>query len=105
MAKTGPSGPFGPFATGGPRACVRPAHRVVDRSTGERLFPQAAHLEAGMTTWSPTSPLAKVVDLAGFAYDPDQDIIYSKMNAVQRNFGYAYGYDKSALLMSADIDC
>jgi Domain of unknown function (DUF4474) len=55
--------------------------------------------------WTPTSMLAKAVDLAGFYYDPGQDIIYSKMYPLQRNFGYAYGYDAAALLMSAVIDC
>ncbi|GEA90243.1 hypothetical protein CCE01nite_41920 [Cellulomonas cellasea] len=42
---------------------------------------------------------------AGFLYDPDQDIIYSRMDAPQRSFGYAYGYDDGALAMSAVIDC
>jgi hypothetical protein len=58
-----------------------------------------------MTAWAPSTPLATVVDLAGFAYDPDQDIIYSRMDALQRQFGYAYSFDKFALLMAADIDC
>ena len=58
-----------------------------------------------MTHWKPTSALAKAVHLAGFDYDPSQDIIYSRMDALQREFGYAYGYDKNALLMSAAIDC
>ena len=58
-----------------------------------------------MTTWSPQSPLAKVVDLAGFAYDPAQDILYSKMDALQRSFGYAYAFDANALTISADLDC
>lgn len=57
-----------------------------------------------MSPWSPTTPLAHAVDLAGFAYDPAQDIIYSKMNPTQRSFGYAYGYDANALLIAADID-
>jgi hypothetical protein len=55
--------------------------------------------------WTPTSMLAKAVDIAGFDYDPSQGIIYSKMHPLQRNFGYAYGYDAAALLMSAVIDC
>ena len=58
-----------------------------------------------MASWTPRTPLATVVDLAGFAYDSDQDIIYSKMDALQRNFGYAYAFDANALLLSADIDC
>lgn len=58
-----------------------------------------------MTSWTPTSQLAKAVQLAGFLYDPDQDIIYSEMYPVQRMLGYAYGYDLAALGMSADIHC
>lgn len=58
-----------------------------------------------MAQWQPKSPLALAVHAAGFDYDPEQDIIYSRMDALQRQFGYAFGYDKSALLMSATIDC
>jgi Domain of unknown function (DUF4474) len=62
--------------------------------------------QAGASTWVPTSALAKAVDLAGFDYDPTQDIIYSKMDPLQRNFGYAYGYDVAALPgMSSILDC
>lgn len=57
------------------------------------------------STWTPTSALAYAVYAAGFLYDPDQDIIYSRMDAPQRNFGYAYGYDVAALGMSAVLDC
>ena len=55
--------------------------------------------------WTPTSLLANAVDAAGFLYDPRHDIIYSEMNPLQRNFGYAYGYDAAALAMTAIIDC
>ena len=57
------------------------------------------------TPWTPTSALAWAVYAAGFTYDPDQDIILSRMDALQRNFGYAWGYDASALGMSMVIDC
>lgn len=57
------------------------------------------------SSWTPTSALAKAVYAAGFLYDPHQDIIYSRLDALQRRFGYAFGYDASALGMSADIDC
>ena len=56
-------------------------------------------------SWTPTSALAHAVYEAGFEYDPAQDIIFSRMDPLQRNFGYAYGYDLAALGMSADIDC
>jgi UDP-2,3-diacylglucosamine pyrophosphatase LpxH len=59
----------------------------------------------GVGDWTPRSLLAHAVDAAGFLYDPRQDIIYSKMYPLQRDFGYAYGYDAAALLMAAIIDC
>ncbi|UZW12682.1 DUF4474 domain-containing protein [Clostridium pasteurianum] len=57
--------------------------------------------------WVPNSTFAKVVSFAGFLYDPNQDIIYSKMNPLQRNFGYCKFYDDSAAtpLVSTIIDC
>ena len=59
-----------------------------------------------MSNWTPTSAAAFAVYAAGFEYDPEQQIIYSRMDALQRQFGYAYGYDKVALLtMNAAIDC
>jgi len=42
---------------------------------------------------------------AGFWYDRQQDIIFSRMDALQRQFGYAYGYDDSIFLINAVIDC
>ena len=52
------------------------------------------------TSWTPTSALGLAVYAAGFTYDPEQDIILSRPDALQRKFGYAYGYDASALGMS-----
>ncbi|MGN6185601.1 MAG: DUF4474 domain-containing protein [Thermoanaerobaculia bacterium] len=58
-----------------------------------------------MSQWEPTTAFAKVVYAAGFEYDPSQDIIYSRMHALQRNFGYAYAYDDYALDAGMIIDC
>lgn len=55
--------------------------------------------------WTPTSLLANAVYAAGFLYDPAQDIIYSRRDPLQRQFGYAYGYDFAAPLMDAILDC
>src|SRR5579883_586856 len=57
-----------------------------------------------MSSWTPSSALAKAVLVAGFEYDPEQDIIFSIMNPLQRKFGYAYGYDVGALLIHSVID-
>ena len=54
---------------------------------------------------TPTSVLAKGVFAAGFSYDDKRDIIFSRMDALQRMLGYAYGYDDLAYLISAEIDC
>jgi Domain of unknown function (DUF4474) len=58
-----------------------------------------------MSQWSPSSRLANAVVTAGFSYDPQQDFIFSRMDALQRQFGYAYGYDDSIFLINAVIDC
>ena len=55
--------------------------------------------------WTPTSALGSAVYAAGFLYDPDQDIIYTRMDALQRGFGYAFGYDAAALGINAVLDC
>jgi hypothetical protein len=56
-----------------------------------------------MAQWQPTSALAEAVYLAGFDYEPSQDILYSRMHAIQRQLGY--GYDAFAFLVSAHINC
>jgi len=58
-----------------------------------------------MSQWSPNSPLGNAVFAAGFLYDIEQDIIYSRRDALQRKFGYAYGYDAEAFLINSIIDC
>lgn len=56
--------------------------------------------------WKPKTEMAKAVWMAGFSYSPEQDIIYSRMDAWQRKFGYAYSYDIAApASISAIIDC
>jgi len=55
--------------------------------------------------WTPTSTVAKAVYAAGFMYDDRQNIIFSRMDALQRRLGYAYGYDDLAPSASMIIDC
>ncbi len=43
--------------------------------------------------------------LAGYAYDPKQDIFISTMNAWQKKFGYSRIYDEAAAPLSMIIDC
>ena len=110
-----PTGIFSNYASGGssyvsssgsPPTAQTPAGAVP--SFGHPLFVDYIVSEETDTApgeWTPRSLLALAVDAAGFRYDPRQDIIYSKMNPLQRSFGYAYGYDAAALAMNAIIDC
>jgi len=49
--------------------------------------------------------LDKLIELAGYAYDPLQDIFYSVLNPWQRGFGYCRLYDEAAAFMGMIIDC
>jgi hypothetical protein len=55
--------------------------------------------------WEPASSLAKVVVAAGFRYDPGQDIIYSKIDAWQRQAGFCWAYDVASAPLHMIIDC
>ena len=56
--------------------------------------------------WEPESVLAGIVVEAGFKYDPEQDILYSRRDALQRKAGYTYLYDVVAPeTTSANIHC
>lgn len=58
------------------------------------------------SSWKPTSQLANIVVAAGFLYDPEEDIIYSKLHPFQRAGGYCPLYDNAApIVLSTIIDC
>ena len=54
--------------------------------------------------WEPQSELGLAVYTAGFAYEPEKDIICSTMNNAQRMAGYCKGYDESAVAIDSVID-
>lgn len=47
----------------------------------------------------------EVLKINGYEYDPKQDIIYSSMDAWQREFGYCRLYDEAAAPLSMIMDC
>lgn len=53
----------------------------------------------------PRTVTANAVVAAGFNYDPGQDIIYSRMDAIQKKLGYCWKYDEGAAVISMIIDC
>ena len=59
----------------------------------------------GSIRWAGRSPVDRVIEDSGFAYDARQDIFYSQKNAWQRQFGYCRLYDEAAAPMSMIIDC
>lgn len=46
----------------------------------------------------------KTIEVAGYSYDPDQDIFYSILNPWQRNVGYCHLYDEAAALWGMIVD-
>jgi len=55
--------------------------------------------------WYPKTATAAAVFAAGFKYDHSQDIIYSRMHALQRLVGYTWAYDVATPSGSMIIDC
>ena len=49
--------------------------------------------------------LDEAIKIAGYSYDPKQDIFYSNMDAWQRNIGYCRLYDEAAAPTGMIIDC
>jgi hypothetical protein len=43
-------------------------------------------------------------EIAGFAYDPNQDIFYSVLDAWQREYGYCHLYDEASTIISLVVD-
>ena len=54
--------------------------------------------------WKPQTELSLAVYTAGFEYLPNQDIMYSTMNNIQRMGGYCKMYDDTAYVISSIID-
>jgi UDP-2,3-diacylglucosamine hydrolase len=74
-------------------------------SWGHPLFVDFLVDDSSVEPWAPRSALAWAVVAAGFWYDPNQDIIFSRMDPLQRLFGYAYAYDAAMLAIDSIIDC
>jgi hypothetical protein len=55
--------------------------------------------------WAPHTATAHAVFKAGFSYDPQQDIIYSKMDAWQYQVGFTWSYDVASPHLRMILDC
>ena len=54
--------------------------------------------------WVPETSLGFCVYLAGFWYDPGDDIVFSLVDSFTKNFGFCRMYDRAAVIMSMVID-
>ncbi len=69
--------------------------RVINSNVETALLPE----ETG------NEELDNIVEIAGYSYDPKQDIFYSDMNPWQRGIGYCRLYDEAAAPLGMIIDC
>lgn len=56
-------------------------------------------------TWRSNDELDEAIEIAGYSYDPKQDIFYSNMDPWQREIGYCRLYDEAAAPFGMIIDC
>lgn len=80
----------------------KPEQIVVEQnltSRDRRVIQEPSHHGTG------NRELDLVIERAGYAYDPDQDIFYSIMNPWQRNVGYCRLYDELAAPLGMIMDC
>ena len=52
-----------------------------------------------------TSDIDKAIEIAGFTYEPEQDMFYYNMDSWQRKFGYCRLYDEAAAPFGIIVDC
>jgi hypothetical protein len=55
--------------------------------------------------WKPTTELGWIIYNAGFSYDLESGLLYSRMDAKQRQLGFAYFFDEGIPLISSNISC
>lgn len=66
-----------------------------------RSFPSVK----GMTRGADADSADGMLQAAGYAYDPSQDIFYSVLDPWQKKYGYCRLYDEAAATMGIIIDC
>lgn len=58
-----------------------------------------------MQSYEKLAMLDEIIEPAGFAYDPGQNIFYSRINGWQRKYGYTKAYDNAAAHFSMIFHC
>jgi hypothetical protein len=70
---------------------------------GIRMMKDANNFVLGIVA-SP-HPIDKGIEMAGYEYDPEQDIFVCNMNPWQRNMGYSRLYDEAMAPFGMIVDC
>lgn len=76
-----------------------------------RNFPQlllalrAILIRMGATRKMDQETLDKILENAGYCYDPNQDVFSTRIDAWQRSMGYTRLYDEGAIISGMIIDC
>lgn len=107
-----PTGIFPNYASGG-SSYVASSGTAPSATQPKNVVPEWGHPlfvdflvdDSSVEPWAPKSALAWAVVAAGFWYDPGEDIIFSRIDPLQRLFGYAYAYDEAMLAIDSIIDC
>ena len=82
-----------------------PAYGYKSFADDKKLSPVTVEEDAYDVDWKPESDLGRAVYAAGFFYLPQEDIMGSTLNNVQRLGGYCRGYDEGAIAINSVIDC
>lgn len=75
------------------------------KGAGPTIDRESLHDLDSSTQGTGNEELDKAIEIAGYAYDPEQDIFYSIMDPWQRKIGYCRLYDEASALSGMIIDC
>ncbi len=80
---------------------TKPKDLIVHEMTPSRNGGESGLLPQG----TGNDELDQAVEIAGYSYDPIQDIFYSNMDPWQRHIGYCRLYDEAAAPLGMIVDC
>ena len=75
------------------------------KSTKETASGRSGEESSLVAEGTGSDELDKLIEIAGYSYDPKQDIFYSTMDPWQREIGYCRLYDEAAAPLGMIIDC
>lgn len=70
-----------------------------------RFIKALASQSGGASDVTGNENIDNLIAIAGYSYDPEEDVFYSGLNAWQRKMGYSRLFDEAAAAMGMIIDC